>query len=217
MVIETFDRIDLSGVKGVLLDLDDTLYAYHPCHEAALKSCGEEFLRLEKYKTKEDFVLLYHNARKKVGQELKGLASCHSRLLYFQNMFEQYYGQTEYMLTLKFDQLYWDTFLTHMHLKTDAIAFLETCKEKNIPICLVTDLTAEIQHRKVNKLNISKYIKFMVSSEEAGAEKPAKMIFNKALEKIGLTPVEVIMIGDSVEKDIEGAKLSGIKAYQIKT
>jgi putative hydrolase of the HAD superfamily len=56
----------------------------------------------------------------------------------------------------------------------------------------------------------------MLSSEEAGIEKPSPVIFGKALSKLNLKAEEVIMIGDNEEKDILGAEAMGIKSYLIK-
>ena len=53
--------------------------------------------------------------------------------------------------------------------------------------------------------------------EEAGIEKPNKLIFNLSLEKIKLQYKDVIMVGDSFSKDIKGAKELGIKSYLIKS
>ena len=73
-------------------------------------------------------------------------------------------------------------------------------------------MQATFQVEKLKKLNLSKYIDFLVTSEEAGAEKPDKKIFNLALQKMKLSKSKVIMIGDNIKKDIKGAESIGIKA-----
>jgi putative hydrolase of the HAD superfamily len=45
-------------------------------------------------------------------------------------------------------------------------------------------------------------VDYLVSSEEAGAEKPDPKVFELSLEKLGLKKDEVVMIGDNYEKDI---------------
>lgn len=79
-------------------------------------------------------------------------------------------------------------------------------------ICFVTDLTADVQFRKVMKLGLMKYASLMVSSEEAGREKPHPYIFLRALKKLETDPNSAVMIGDSFEKDIEGTLLVGLRA-----
>ena len=66
-------------------------------------------------------------------------------------------------------------------------------------------------------MNLEEKINFIVTSEEAGIEKPNKLIFNLSLEKIQLQYKDVIMVGDSFSKDIKGANELGIKSYLIKS
>jgi FMN phosphatase YigB (HAD superfamily) len=49
-------------------------------------------------------------------------------------------------------------------------------------------------------------------SEEVGAHKPNPLIFNTLLKKICLNPCDVIMVGDNIKNDIQGAKNAGIKS-----
>lgn len=44
-----------------------------------------------------------------------------------------------------------------------------------------------------------------------GVNKPNPQIFNVLLNKLNLQPSQVIMIGDSLEKDIKGAENANIK------
>ena len=80
-------------------------------------------------------------------------------------------------------------------------------------VCIITDLTAEIQYRKIKKLKLTNLIDFIVTSEEAGIEKPSSNIFELALKKINLKSSEICMIGDSYEKDIVGGINLGIKSF----
>ena len=91
--------------------------------------------------------------------------------------------------------------------------FLEKCSKSGIPICIITDLTAEIQNKKF--LKIDNYITYIVSSEEAGCEKLSQYIFELALEKLALNPKDVLMIGDNKKKDIAGAESMGMKSFHI--
>lgn len=47
--------------------------------------------------------------------------------------------------------------------------------------------------------------------------KPEKNFFNMAIEDMGVSKNEVVMIGDDIESDIKGAKDFGIKTIQVKT
>jgi len=47
--------------------------------------------------------------------------------------------------------------------------------------------------------------------------KPSKDYFLQALNKLDLTPNEVIVVGDDIESDIQGAINAGIKGILVKT
>jgi len=84
---------------------------------------------------------------------------------------------------------------------------------KGTDICLITDLTAHIQYRKIKKLGLDKYIKQIITSEEAGVEKPNPVMFNMALQKLDKSVSDVCMIGDNYTKDIIGATSLGINSF----
>src|SRR4051812_46901768 len=93
MVREVFENIDLNGIKGVLIDLDDTLYPYPPNHLRSMDKC--KFKCSDFYGIPLDlFDSHFKSARERVHHELHGQAASHSRLLYFQKFSESFFGQT---------------------------------------------------------------------------------------------------------------------------
>jgi putative hydrolase of the HAD superfamily len=214
MVINNWNEIDLLSVQGILLDLDDTLYDYELCHSVAyLKS---KSIASAKYSiSEEQFEEYWQNARQWVNQHLKATAASHSRLLYFQKMYEMLFDFTNAEFTLEMEELYWNTFLNQMEFKPGVLQFLEKALNLNVKICIVTDLTAQIQLQKWERLNLQRFVQFMVSSEEAGIEKPNASIFELALKKLKLEKNQVIVIGDNPKKDREGAEQLGIQSYLV--
>jgi HAD superfamily hydrolase (TIGR01549 family) len=215
MVKAIFEEIDLSGVKGVLMDLDDTLYPYTPNHLRSLNKCLWKCQEVYSI-TNKKFDEYFKSSRKEIHHELHGQAASHSRLLYFQRFSEMLFGFTNPGFALEMEELYWSEFLSGMSFYPEAEEFLKKLKPNGIKSCVVTDLTAQIQCKKWQQLDLGRYCDFMLSSEEAGIEKPSPVIFGKALSKLNLKAEEVIMIGDNEEKDILGAEAMGIKSYLIK-
>lgn len=198
--------------KGVLLDLDNTFYAYEPCHEHALLSVFK-LLKQKKLESDYDaFLTKYKKAQKTIKKTTCNQAASHNRVLYFQIYLE---AQEIFSppLILELYETYWDNFLKKMTLFPYFRDFLKKIKANDIKVGIVTDLTAHIQNRKLIALDIFKDIDFLVSSEEAGVEKPTPTIFKLALEKLALDKEEVIFIGDNFTKDIEGANAIGIRPY----
>lgn len=197
--------------KGILLDIDDTLYDYNTAHENALNACFA-FLKEKCLLERHVFDRSYQKARKEVHGALMGTASCHNRLLYFQRMCEGLKIDI-FKNALTCHELYWDIFLRHLKAREGVYEFLRSLEGKRI--CLLSDLTADIQFRKIQKMKLDKYVDFLVTSEEAGHEKPHPRIFRLALDKLGLTCPDVCMIGDDYLKDIQGALKLGICAFWL--
>ncbi len=55
----------------------------------------------------------------------------------------------------------------------------------------------------------------VVTSAEVGVTKPARQIFETALEVAGCGPEEAVCVGDSLEHDVAGARAAGIEAILI--
>jgi putative hydrolase of the HAD superfamily len=105
---------------------------------------------------------------------------------------------------------YWSSFIQKIQLFDGVTEWLTTMKNQNRKIIMVTDLTSHVQFLKIKHLKIDHLFDWVVTSEEAGCEKPHPYIFHLALAKCGLSAKDVCMIGDSYEKDIEGARNAGI-------
>ena len=70
---------------------------------------------------------------------------------------------------------------------------------------IITNGFKEVQHGKLNNANIDHFFNTVTNSEMVGVKKPNPKIFNFALDIANANVEESIMIGDSLEADIEGA------------
>ncbi len=197
------------------LDLDDTLYSYEPCHEAGLTGLIN-FAVTNLSLTRESVLVAYKSARKEINARLTGQAASHSRLLYAKEICERL-GLSVVNYSMPLEKAYWDHFFIKMVLREDVLKFLESIKARKWKLALVTDLTTEIQLKKLSHLGIGDLFDVIVTSEEAGKEKPATEIFNLAFRKLKAEKFSSVMIGDNYEKDVLGARAFGISAYYFGT
>jgi len=198
-------------IKGVIFDIDGTLYSYAKNDKIAVKSLCE-FAEKNLCVTSEDFLKAYYEARRIVKERLTDGGSRHSRVLFFQTTLELL-GKNSFLYICEMYDCYWNKFLAGMEAFEGAADFVRKLKFSGIKIALCTDMTAQIQYRKINRLGLSKYIDFMVSSEETGLEKPARIMFDLALKKLKIRAEEAAYFGDSLERDIAGAAKVGIAPY----
>lgn len=79
-----FSDIPLLNVKGVLIDLDDTIYKYTPAHNHALECVYKEIFQQYDYDYS-SFCKLYRNARTEITQRLSPQDACGHAFLPFKN------------------------------------------------------------------------------------------------------------------------------------
>lgn len=203
--------------RGVLFDLDSTLCDSetdaHKLGMDALYSSYNEGYTI----SKEDFDNLFKLSRAEIKREHKGLAASHERLMYIQRMIEKTHNTVIPELILKHYHSYWDTLIENLKPIPNAVEVLRKLKEKGIKTAIVSNLTSYVQFRKIIKLGISDGIDYLITSQEAGAEKPHPSIFLFALKKLNLLPQDVVMVGDSLETDVEGANATGIDSIWLYT
>lgn len=207
------DSPQLPFPSCVLIDLDNTVYPYQQAHLAGLEGAAQIAEKLLGIR-REDFDDTYRTARAQIKRRLGSVAASHSRLLYFQRMLEQLGLGSQVGYALELEQAYWSLFLEAAQLRPQVLDFLDDLRLYGIPSVALTDLTAAIQFRKMLVWRLDRYLDWIVTSEEVGADKPAPEMFDTALAKLGGVEGSVWMIGDSVEADIDGAK-SAINAVTI--
>lgn len=197
-------------IKAVIFDLDNTLYAYDPLDREAIRRV-REYVCKECRITDGRFEEAYLYGREETKRLLGDVAASHNRMLYFQHTLE-YLRTYSISMSLHMYDLYWGTFLERMKLRDGVREFLDRMHELEIRVMICTDLTAHIQHRKIEALGIARDLYGLVSSEEAGREKPSREIFELCLKKLQLSAGEVFFMGDSMERDVEGAGNAGMQA-----
>ena len=190
---------------AVLFDTDNTLYPYDPAHTCAQQAVKDKVMSTFSISAK-DFDAAFNEARKQIKALLGHTASSHSRLLYMQRMLEIMGLGSQVLLALDFEQTYWRTFLANATLFDDVKELLDDLRLLSIPTAIVTDLTAQIQFRKVVYFGLDRYFNYIVTSEEAGFDKPHQAPFQIALKKMQPKGDCIWMIGDNPINDIRGGR-----------
>ena len=82
-------------------------------------------------------------------------------------------------------------------------------------LALVTNGTSDFQRRKLALSGLEANFDFVVASCDIGSGKPEPAIFERALDALGVTASQAVMVGNDKEKDIDGAANAGIRAIWI--
>ncbi|WP_420604247.1 YjjG family noncanonical pyrimidine nucleotidase [Flagellimonas sp.] len=111
-----------------------------------------------------------------------------------------------------------DEYIQHLssftHLIMHTVDVLEYLAPK-YKLHIITNGFQEIQEKKLKGSNIHGYFDQIIDSEIAGVKKPHPYIFELALRKANVAAENSLMIGDSLEADIIGAKSAGLHALHF--
>jgi putative hydrolase of the HAD superfamily len=118
--------------------------------------------------------------------------------------------------------LFLDLLPTQNNLFPGTKEILQYLTRNNYHLHLITNGFEQTQHRKLHHSGLDIFFDKVITSEASGNLKPQKEIFEFALQKTSATLRESIMIGDSIEVDIQGAINAGmdqvfVNHHQIET
>ncbi len=95
------------------------------------------------------------------------------------------------------------------------IEILQFLTDKNYQLHLITNGFEATQHNKLKNSGLDKFFIEVITSEGSNSLKPHKEIFDYAFMKTKSRCQECIMIGDSMEADIQGAINAGIDQVYV--
>lgn len=81
---------------------------------------------------------------------------------------------------------------------------------------LLTNGAPDLQREKIAASGLGAYFRNIAVSGELGIGKPRAEIFHHLLQALGAEPAEAVMVGNSLERDIAGARNAGIPAIWLK-
>lgn len=102
--------------------------------------------------------------------------------------------------------------------ETDLLATLAKLQKHGIKMA-ITSNTGYIDGRHMRvileKLGVLGFFSIQIFSNEVGASKPNKLIFQALIEKSGLDGSVILHVGDNITADYDGALASGLKAILL--
>ena len=103
----------------------------------------------------------------------------------------------------------------HFELYEDVTPVMAELRKRDLIIGLISN-----SHRSLDAFRehfaLADFVSVSVSGAEHGYMKPHRSIFDRALERAGVTAPEALMVGDSFKHDIEGALNAGWRAVLLK-
>jgi YjjG family noncanonical pyrimidine nucleotidase len=205
---------DLAGsmkfVKHIFFDLDHTLWDFEKNSTEAIL---ELFVRHElnrEINSFDNFIDDYQRINVEHWDKYnRGEIDKHTvRYGRFHELFEKY-GVADLSFAQKFadDYILIAPHKTHLFPGTHEV--LQYLKPR-YKLHLITNGFKEVLELKMGPTKLKPYFDLILSAEDVGVNKPNPLVFKTALQKTNAKPDESLMIGDSYEADILGAKNVGM-------
>lgn len=107
--------------------------------------------------------------------------------------------------------LFFDEFFTHITPEAETESLLDALADAHLPFGVITNGSAR-QWRKLEGLGLVRRTSCLFVSETFGSKKPARAIFDAAAAHLGVSPAQILFVGDNPAVDILGAQAAGMKA-----
>jgi len=113
-------------------------------------------------------------------------------------------------------EIYRSTKLENIELYTGVVDVLDRVREKGLKIALVTDAEKFNAMDRLEKVGLLDYFETVVTFDDTGKKKPDLEPFLYCLDEMGLEPKEVVLVGDSLDRDVVPGKEIGMLTVHAK-
>lgn len=192
-------------IKAVLIDIDNTLLDFNKSALAAMNNTASAH--------SVTFPEGYFDVFLKINDELWTQLQCQS--ITKQDIYKRRWRRIFDELGIRADSdAFEEDFRKEMRstaITVDGAEEILRYLSEKYPVYAASNASKHQQELRLKSAGLSKYLSGIFTSEEIGYQKPAKEFFDACNKKLSpVLPEETVMIGDSVEADIAGAKAFGI-------
>jgi putative hydrolase of the HAD superfamily len=191
----------MKEIKAVLFDLDNTLIDFMKMKE---ESCKSALKAMIKKGLKVSFKTGYEKLMKiyfKVGIESN---------IAFEEFLKSETGHIDTKILAAGINEYLRTKNKFLKPYPNVKPTLRKLKKMGLKLAIVTDAPRLKAYQRLVAMRIDDYFDFVIGFDDTGKKKETQIPLKKAIEKLRLEPYEIMMVGDSIKKDVIPTKKTGI-------
>lgn len=199
----------------IFFDLNNTLHNFKKTEGMALKEVYGKIGKNYKLK-KDELENVYRKIREE--QEKEGFIQDKTGFEYRGERFTkllEHFSIDDEKLVKKLVKIYTEAFERNLVLEKEVLLMLQNLSKK-YKLTLVTEGPIDAQRSVIKILGIEEYFPQIFISAKFGQAKETGKLFESAMKELNLNKEEVIIIGDSLIKDIQGANKLGVKSVLVK-
>lgn len=190
------------SVKAVVFDLDNTLIDFLGMKEEAIDKAIDSMIDSGLKTSKEEAKRIVYEIYEKKGMEYQYV---------FQDMLEKIDGRVDYKIlcagVVEYRKIKESFVEPYPHVFPTLIELIK----RGYKLAIVSDAPRIQAWTRLAGMRLQHFFDVVVAFEDTHQKKPEKLPFEKVMELLQMKPEEVLMVGDSVERDINGAKAIGMK------
>lgn len=199
--------VNTRALKGVIFDLDNTLFDFITMKESAIEAAAWAMIDAGLPLTAEE-------VRRRIFSvyELEGIEFQHV----FDQMLQDVLGRVDPKILaagiVAYRRVREARLVAYPHTRSTLVALIR----RGIKIAVVSDAPSVQAWLRLCYLQIHDLFDTVVTFDDTGEAKPSPKPFNMALKRLRLKPEEALMIGDWVDRDLLGAKNLGMRTVHAR-
>lgn len=193
-------------IKAVFFDIDDTLYDTSGFAELARKAALRTMIDAGLPLSNQEAYLLLREIITEKGSNYDK---------HFNVLTKRVFGEEKPHLIALGMITYHNVKFALLRLFPDTMSTLIYLKKNNYQLGVISNGLTIKQWEKLIRLGLYHFFDDVVTSQEAGFEKPDSKIFQLALDRLGCQANKSVMVGNKFSEDILGATNAGMSAILV--
>ncbi len=184
-------------IKAILFDLDNTLIDFMKMKREAVKSAMKAMikagLKIDETEGYNKLMITYMRL---------GIESQNA----FQEFLKSEVGRIDEKMLAGAINAYLKTKDSFLKPYPNVKPMLRELKKMGIKLAIVTDAPKVKAYQRLLAMNIEKYFDFVIGFEDTEKKKKTEIPLKVAIEKLKLKPEEIMVVGDSIKRDVIPAR-----------
>jgi putative hydrolase of the HAD superfamily len=194
-------------IKAIIFDLDNTLMDFMKMKNAAVEAAADSMIDAGLDMPKKEILEEIFKVYWKEGIEDQQV---------FDKVLEKKFGKIDYKILaagiLGYRRAKDASMVIYPHVRLA----LTSLARMGLKMAVISDAPKLPVWMRIIGLGLEHYFDFVITPEDTGEKKPSPKPFRLATKLLGVNSGEILMVGDWVERDIVGAKSSGIRTVFAK-
>lgn len=189
-------------IKAVIFDLDNTLIDFLKFKRVSMEEAVDAMIDAGLDISKKKALRIIYGIYNEFTMEDSNI---------FQKFLEKVNGSIDYKILAYGINAYRKARFGVISPYPRTVSTLIKLKENGIKLAIVSDAPKIKAWLRLTSMRIDPLFDIVVTYDDTGEYKPSRKPFVKAIEALNLKPEDCMMVGDSIERDIEGARNIGMK------